>query len=434
MGTVTNHLAEFALSRAEMPEATLQMTRLSLLDWVSCGVAGVSEPVSGTIRNMVLSEGGAAQAVLFGGGGAPARSAALVNGTVSHALDYDDTHFAHIGHPSVAVTPAALAVAELVGADGVMFLDATARGVEASIRFGEWLGRMHYQIGFHQTGTAGSFGATVAAGRLLGLSHDEMGHALGLVATKSAALKSQFGTMGKPYNAGLAASAGVEAALLAQRGFVSNPEAIEGPQGFGPTHHGEGRTGAFEGLGADWRFDTISHKFHACCHGTHAMIEALHSVRDQVSAADVERVEVRTHPRWMSVCNIAEPGTGLEAKFSYRLIAAMVLAGHDTGALSSFSKETSREPALTLLRDKVRVETDEGLSEMQAAVSVAAGGRLIEAEYDLDAPLTLQDREEKLRRKSSALIGGSKAEHLAACVLGRDAPGLAGLAEVMSAQ
>ncbi len=410
MTTVSELLTKFALSETAIPEDTLHMMRLSLLDWASCGIAGASEPVSQIIRDMVLREGGAGQATLIGGGAAPARAAALVNGTISHALDYDDTHFAHIGHPSVAVIPAALAVAEASGSDGAEFLAAATRGIEASIRIGEWLGRAHYQIGFHQTGTAGAFGATVAAGRLLGLTKTQMSQALGVVSTKAAALKSQFGTMGKPYNAGLAASAGVEAAFLAQAGFISAPEALDGPQGFGPTHHGEANLQAFDDLGTAWCLDTISHKFHACCHGTHAMIEALLTLRDAVSPGSVTAVEVVNHPRWLSVCDIASPVTGLEAKFSYRLIAAMVLSRIDTSALSSFFEATAQDPGLIGLRDRVRVAADDTLTEMQARVTVTTNDGSRTVEFDLDAPMPLGIRADKLRGKSIALVGETRAK------------------------
>ena len=150
----------------------------------------------------------------------PPRAAALANGAISHALDYDDTHFAHVGHPSVGVLPAALALGEARGASAPAVLDAFLIGAEASIRIGLVLGRAHYERGFHQTATAGAFGATVAAAHVLGLSREATRQALSLVSTRASGLKSQFGSMGKPFNAGVAASNGVEAAELAELGFL----------------------------------------------------------------------------------------------------------------------------------------------------------------------------------------------------------------------
>ena len=207
-----------------LPARALQMARFSLFDWMVCARAGADEPVARIVREMVTAEGGRPQATLAGTGEkVPPRAAALANGTTSHALDYDDTHFAHVGHPSVGIYPAALAVGELVDAPAARVVEAFLVGAEASCRIGMVLGRGHYERGFHQTATAGAFGATVAAGRLLGLDEGQMANALSLVATRASGLKSQFGTMGKPFNAGISAANGVEAAILASRGFGFGP-------------------------------------------------------------------------------------------------------------------------------------------------------------------------------------------------------------------
>ena len=399
MTDLTETLVTFAHAPLQGAEEARRMMRLSLLDWAACGRAGASEPVARITRDMVLAEGGQGGAALFGSGALlPPRAAALVNGTTSHALDYDDTHFAHIGHPSVAVIPAALAVAQAQGATGAAFLDACLVGVEGSTRIGTWLGRSHYQLGFHQTATAGGFGATLAAARLMGLSTEQTAQALGIASTRAAGLKSQFGTMGKPYHAGLAAQTGVEAATLARGGFQSNPLGLDAPQGFGPTHAGEGNLSALDGLNADWWILSISHKFHACCHGTHAMLEALATLP---RPGAVDEVVVTTHPRWLTVCNIPVPATGLEVKFSYAHVAAMALSGIDTGALDSFSDKVAQDPALVALATKVRVEADDQMPETATRVRVNG----VEAYHDLNAPIPLDQREAKLRAKARALVG-----------------------------
>lgn len=400
---VSESLIHFART-AQPSDDALAMMRLSLIDWAACAVAGAEEPVARILRARVLEDGGTEQATLVGGGQVPARAAALANGTISHALDYDDTHFAHIGHPSVAVIPAALALAERQGTGLPPLLDAALIGAEASIRFGIWLGREHYQTGFHQTATAGAIGATLAAGRLLALDDTSLGHALGLAATRASGLKSQFGTMGKPYNAGLAAETGVEAALLAEMGMTSAGQGLDGEQGFGPTHHGAADPAAFDHLGRDWRFLAISHKFHACCHGLHAMLEALAGI--EIRPDDIATIAVTTHPRWLRVCNIASPVTGLEAKFSYRLTAAMALLGVSTGAISSFSEATARDPALATLRDRVTVTGDDGLAETAARVAITlTDGTVVEASHDLNAPIAFEDRRLKLLAKADSLLG-----------------------------
>jgi 2-methylcitrate dehydratase PrpD len=412
---VTSRIGGLALMPArDIPDSARDVMRLSLLDWAAVGIAGQDEPVARITRDMALADAGAAVATVIGSATRlPPRAAALVNGATSHALDYDDTHFAHIGHPSVAIVPAALALAEQTGATWPAFLDAALLGVETSIRIGAWLGRAHYQTGFHQTGTAGAFGSTAAACRLLGLDAERTSHALGLVSTRASGLKSQFGTMGKPFNAGIAASNGVEAALLAKGGFVSNPNGIDAAQGFGPTHAGEAIASALDGLGERFLFETVQHKFHACCHGTHAALEAILTLKAQGATANVARVTIVTHPRWLSVCNVEAPVTGLEAKFSYRLTAAMALLGHDTGALATFSDALCADPILCALRDRVSVVTDEAMPETASRVRLDyTDGTSQEGIHDLDAPLPLSARRSKVRAKAKALLGDAQEEAL----------------------
>ena len=110
-------------------------------------------------------------------------------------------------------------------------------GVEVSTRIGHILGYSHYNAGFHQTATSGSFGATIVASKLLNLSEDQTINALGLVSTRASGIKSQFGTMGKPYHAGMAASNGIEAAKLSKLGFVSREDGVECDQGFFPVSY-----------------------------------------------------------------------------------------------------------------------------------------------------------------------------------------------------
>ncbi|NOE26123.1 MmgE/PrpD family protein [Ruegeria sp. HKCCD6157] len=409
MTDFTAALATFAAGPVSTTAQARIVTSLSVLDWIAVGRAGASEPVSCIVRDMVLAEGGNAQAHLFGGGAAPLRGAALVNGTISHALDYDDTHFAHIGHPSVAILPATLAVAEWDDRILVDLLEAALVGMETSIRVGLWLGRGHYQAGFHQTATSGAFGAAVAAGRLLGFDKIQMRSVLGLTATRAAGLKAQFGTMGKPYNAGFAASAGVEAAVLVQRGFQPNADALEGTYGFGATHQGAADQSALDGLGDEWLFETVSHKFHACCHGLHAALEAARAL--DIAEPEVAEIKIKTHPRWMSVCNQLSPTTGLGAKFSYRTVIAMQALGYDTALPGSYTDKVCADPRITSLQDRITVEADENLSETQAHLALLRrDGIRRDATHDLMTPMSLSDREDRVRVKASKLIGTDEAD------------------------
>lgn len=410
--TITDQLLKFA--RVTPPAEAQEMMRLSLLDWAACGIAGALED---DFSDFIRANRGNGTCSLLGGGMAGPAQAALLNGTLSHALDYDDTHFGHIGHPSVAVVPAVVALAQDVGAAMEDVVQAATLGVEASILTGLWLGRDHYQVGYHQTATAGAFGATLATARLLGLDKDQMRHALGLCASMASGIKAQFGTMAKPLNAGLAARTGVEATLWAQAGMTAAADGLAGPLGFGPTHHGAGAE-VTPGKGP-WHILSISHKFHACCHGLHAMLEALRDA--DLDLPRVDTIRIRTHPRWMSVCNIESPQTGLEAKFSYAQTAAMALSGHDTGTIASFTDAITQDPDITALRAKMRINEDARLSETQAEVFISMEGREMRRfRHDLMAPMPIEVRAEKLRAKASALVGDLHADGLWQAAQGDD--------------
>jgi len=409
-GKLTETLAEFASGSLSPTPLSQSIGRLSALDWLSCGLAGVDEPVAKIMSSLAAAEAGVQSACMFGRGAAPARMTALVNGTISHALDYDDTHFAHIGHPSVAVYSAAFAMGQQLNGTLPQVLEAALMGMELSVRVGLWLGRNHYQSGFHQTATAGAFGAGVAAGRLAGFDAAKMAQVLGLTATRAAGLKAQFGTMGKPYNAGLAASTGVEVAQLVQAGFEANPEALEGEFGFGATHHGSDNIDdALVELGEVWMFENVSHKFHACCHGLHAALEAAREL--DLAAPEIAEVQVRTHPRWMSVCNQTAPNTGLAAKFSYRTVLAMQALGLDTAGLQNYSGETCARPDLQALRDRIHVKADETLSETEAVVNLLRrDGQRRESHHDLQSMVELGLREQRVLDKATSLIGKHRSE------------------------
>lgn len=405
MGNLTQQI--IARATGTPSRDALDVMQLSVIDWIACGIAGQTEPVARVLATLLDEEGGAAQSTCFGGAKRPARAAALYNGTVSHALDYDDTHFAHIGHISVGVLPAALAMAERNDATVGQFIRAGLAGCEGAVRMGLALGRDHYQIGFHQTATAGAFGATLAATLLNSVDPTEQAHALGLASTRASGLKSQFGTMGKPFNAGIAASTGVEAALLAGSGMVSDPDGWDGPGGFIATHHGHG------GEQPDgFLMPQVSHKFHACCHGLHAALDAFAAIK-KTEAEDITQIAVVTHPRWMSVCNKPDPRTGLEAKFSYKAVLAFAALDYPTAALETFEDALVQRADVQVLMARVAVTEDAALFEMQARVTVTTAGEAATSFRDLNAPQPLKARQARIMAKANALIGSARTAQIA---------------------
>ncbi|MFK7938811.1 MAG: MmgE/PrpD family protein [Roseovarius sp.] len=406
--SLTDTLLELAQRPAPPPDTPAQqLARLSLLDWITCGVAGQAEPVAQHLRQFAQAEASQAQAQMFGHGAAPARMAALVNGATSHALDYDDTHFAHVGHLSVGIYPAALAVAQHMDAPARDMITAFLMGAEGAIRIGLVLGKDHYQMGFHQTATAGAFGATLAAGRLYGLTDPQMRAALGLCATRASGLKSQFGTMGKPYNAGVAASNGVECAQLAQLGLSAPEDGILGPQGFVDTHAPGGPVSLNIPAG-QYLFEDNKYKLHACCHGTHAMIEALLVAQkaQAFSLPDIRAIALRTNPRWLRVCDNKAPRTGLEVKFSYGWLAGMTLRGDATDHDRTYVDALATDHALLHFAERVQVTGDDTLSDMQAAGELhLVNGTTLPFAHDLKVRITPSDLRSRLHTKAETMLG-----------------------------
>ena len=337
----------------------------------------------------------------------------MLNGAVSHALDYDDTHFAHIGHLSVGIYAAALAVGEQNDKSLNDVVDAYLLGAESAIRVGLHLGRQHYDKGFHQTATSGAFGATIAAARLLDLGVEEKRAAIGLCSTRASGLRNQFGTMGKPLNAGYASSTGVECSALAKQGLTSADDGLEGLQGFFDTH--TDTISKADGQPPLFKYDEISFKFHACCHGTHAMLQALRDLKasgDVLDGKHVEKIEVRTNPRWLKVCDLKKPRTGLEVKFSYAWLAAMFLSGVSTSDPLAFDDACARDPVLGELASRVTVLGDTSLSDMQSKVSVSlVNGKTLMNSFDLSSPLSFREMHDGLMEKAEVIIG-SKARDL----------------------
>ena len=419
-----------ALRAETIPDETRTVARHCLLDFVGCALAGAAEPLTEILVAQVAAGEGGSQAGLLG---RPERAtlltAALVNGAAGHALDFDDTHTT-MGHPSVPVIPALLALAESRGAEGRDFLAALVAGIELECRLGQLSGPAHYAAGFHSTATFGTFGAAAACAHLLDLDEERWLCAMGLAGTQAAGLKSGFGTMAKPFHAGRAASAGLLAALLAEGGFTSQPAILEVEQGFAGTHACAEPTAAAVEAQRDRPLlrDTLF-KYHAACYLTHAAIEAARRLReDGVDPEKITRVEVQVNPGLLGVCNIQEPATGLEGKFSLRATTALGFLGRDTGDPALFCDATMAEPAVVALRNRVAVTTRDDLTATQSRLVVESPAGTREAFVDTGVPA--EDLAEqgarlagKFRLLATPRLGADGADALAAAVARIEEPG-----------
>ena len=405
----------------DLPADAARVARHCLLDFLGCALAGSGEPLTGILVDELaggdVSAGGEA-AVLGRRLRARAVDAALVNGAAGHALDFDDTHLALSGHPTVPVAPAVLAVGERAGASGAEVLAAFVAGVETECRIGLLVNPGHYASGFHATATLGAFGAAAACAHLLDLDDDRRLHALGLAGTQAAGLKAVFGTMSKPLHAGRAAATGVLAASLAARGFTSSTGILEAPQGFAATHtDGPADPGVLAGAAGRFLVRDTLFKHHAACYLTHAAIEAalLIGREEQVRPADVDGADVVVHRSCLDVCAIPEPRTGLEGKFSLRATVAMALLGDDTADPAAYTDDRMGAPDLVDIRDRVLVVPDGPLPATAATVRVrTTDGRTVERGWDTGVPdtdLDLQGQRlgAKFRALAVPVIGDDRA-------------------------
>lgn len=405
--TILGRLAErwSAIADDEVPAAAAAVARHCVLDWLGCALAGSREPLTRIlVEELAAPEAGGPCTVVGTGLATSARTAALVNGAASHALDFDDAHTLLSGHPTVPVLPAVLAVAEEIDASGLSVRTALVAGIEVECRVGALLAPGHYRAGWHATGTVGTIGAAMAVARLLGLDAGATTHALALAATQAAGLKASFGTMAKPLHAGKAATDGLLAARLAAAGFTGNPAVLEAPQGLGEAAGG----GALDVARLDriedrWVIRDTLFKFHAACYLTHASINAASALREKVAPDDVASVEVHVAPDSLQVCNIAEPATGLEGKFSLRATTAMALLGDDTTDMAVYTDARMVDPELVGLRDKVTVVPDGRVGTQSSVVVVTRSGVRVEADDDTGRPAA--DLDAQCTRLSSKFLG-----------------------------
>lgn len=216
---LASHLIRYRSEKID-PQGVI-VGKQCILDWFGVTIAGYNEPAARIVRGEMLRWSKGRSTIVGSSCQVGADVAALVNGTISHALDYDDVSMG-AGHQTVAILPAVLAMAEELRCTGSQALRAFITGAEATSIIGRWVMPSHYARGFHATGTVCCLGAAAAAGLLLGLDEQQMVTALGLAGTQAAGLKSMFGFMAKPFHAGKAASNGVIAARLAAAGLTSH--------------------------------------------------------------------------------------------------------------------------------------------------------------------------------------------------------------------
>ena len=263
-------------------------------------IAAVNEPTVGIVASAVIGRGGAPEASVLGlAEKLPATSAALVNGTMAHALDFDDTHLPSVLHPSASVVPAALAVAEAENSRGADIETAIAVGIEVTCRLGmaaydpELRNSVFFDRGLHATSICGTIGAAVAAALLHGADTETVSDAIGIAASMGSGLIEANRTGGtvKRVHCGWAAHSGIAAAEFATAGLTGPPTVLEGRFGFFEAFTGGfyDRPSLVGRLGEEWELLRLFTKPYPTNHFTHAGIDAAIELRQQRGATGFDQ-------------------------------------------------------------------------------------------------------------------------------------------------
>jgi 2-methylcitrate dehydratase PrpD len=369
MNNLESRIADWiaGLDARTLPRAVVEKLKLATLDTVAAMLSGATEPITQKVIPFVIEAAGGGEASIIGHQArARAAGAALANGTMAHACDYDDSSWTMWGHPTAPVLASVLAVAQRRNLSGLDLLSGIAVGLEVEKTLGLGCQPEHYNRGYHPTGTLGVFGAAAGAAKLLGLPPDQIRMALGISASRAAALRGNSGTMTKPLHVGFAARDGVEAAAFAGVGVTASPSAISGALGFFDVcapDHGD----------LDWIADRLgnpfevidpglSPKLYPSCSETHSAIDAILAMRAEgLQPSDVRKIRAGITPAARDGLVYSRPTTPLEAKFSQEYCLAAPLVRGRLG-LAEFDLSVVKDPAIRDMISRIEVAVHPDLS------------------------------------------------------------------------
>ena len=449
--TLAEQLACFAaeVSLERLPAEVVQSTRQRVLDTLGICLASASFGLGDAATDLVRGWGGQAQAGIVGDAHAekyPAPQAALVNGTLAHSLDFDDTHLPSVLHPSASIVPAVLAGAQAERRSGSDALAAAAAGIEVTVRLG--MGgyvagsNVWFERGWHATSICGTLGAAAAGAKLLGLDAAGIGHAFGLAASMGSGVieANRAGGTVKRLHCGWAAHAGLTAAALARNGYTGPPTVLEGRFGFYQAFLGGTFDAAavVEGLGERWELPGIFFKPYPANHYTHAGIDAALAIRRQHGPFDptqIERIELGVARSPLKTIGEpreekTRPRSGYHAQFSgpFTLATALLGGGGLGVSFDDFSDEMARDPRRLALADKVHTIVDEACDrvfprQFPAVVRVRLRDgttyeeRVMHNRGGPGNPLSQDELRTKFRLNAERLLVSEAADQLAEAVL-----------------
>ena len=422
--TVTMQLAEYSVADHwdTFTERDIQMTRLSYIDWVAAAITGVTEESALKLMQLAEEEHVSGDCVIIGQGKktSPA-NAALINGTESHAIDFDDIHDFLSLHLCSPVLPAALAAAEYKKADGKSLINATINGMQIMVALSAGIMPEHYNNGrWHATGTIGVFGAAAAAGAILGLTPEEMCNAFGICAGLCCGIQLNFGTMAKPMAAGMAAKNGVMSALLAARGFTGRADIFDTDFLDNIATKKVDTNQIIERLNGSYGVHELRFKRYPCGAPTHSGIINCKKILAEHPHAieDIEKIVFEPYPRAIRLVGNMDPQTGLQGKFSIGFTAAaQIVFGQVT--IETFTDENVRNPMVQYLLPRMElVACDEftpsrgGRATMYFKDGTSYSNSTYLLGHDLDLNEAEIDVSGKYAEIMNARVGVEKAEQI----------------------
>jgi len=418
---------------AELPEPVISRVRDSVLDILGCMVAGRTLPSTTIVADLTPDLGGSGHSTAVLGGRVSPPWAGLVNATSAHGVELDDTDNSASLHPGNVVIPAALAVAQAVGADGAGAATAIVAGYDAMIRIGRAAGaQSQYERGFHPTATCGVFGAAVAAGWLLALDGGQMTRALGIAGSFASGSLEYIdsGAWTKRLQVGGAVQAGVLAALLAARDYQGPPTIIEGRFGFLHAYAGSAAVPELtRGLDEPFAIMGVSVKAFACCRYCQTPVDGLLQLlsRESIEPGTVESIDVGlvsaghpivAEPRHQKL----NPRNSVDAQFSLPYSMAVALARR-SASLKDFDAASIADPRVRSLMPLVTVHHEDALDAMypqswpaRVCVYLTGGTQaeilLTDCAGDPSRPLTREQLRAKFMELTRDELGGGVAQRV----------------------
>lgn len=426
--TATERFGAYAASveNATLPADAMHAAKRCVIDWYATTLPGAVEAPATMLEKALADELDRGGATLMLGRKAAVRTAALINGTASHTVEFDDIYAPAIYHPGSPTIAAALAVGQARGATGDSFLRAVIAGYEVSTRIGAAMGRAHYKY-WHNTGTIGPFGASAAAGLLVGLDGRQHAHALASVATFAAGLQQAFrgDSLSKPLHAGHAADAGVLAALSAAQGLLGAPAILDAPGGMGEAMSNKPDwAAATADLGRAYNTQRITVKNHGCCGHAFAAIDGALALKGQhkFAASEIASIEVGGYSATVDVTGNYLHGTPAAAKFSLPFLVASALV-HGSIRLDAYTPQRLADPQVGALMKAIKVALDPEIDKLfprQRAARLRVeleGGRVLEHFQphrvgDPDLPLLDGQLDTKFFELATPVIGDAEAKRL----------------------